>query len=222
MTIERLQSNCGLAREYLERIQLGTMRYSYKGVPTYKSPFDIALYQMLLWEQRPRTIIEIGSKWGGSALWFADTLRSFNIDFQIHSIDVNPLATEPIPGVTFYRGNGRNLANTLSAELIGAFPRPMMVIEDADHHSATCLAVLRFFDVWLLPGEYIVIEDGIVNNLFDDVDLTRLDGGPRSALFEFLDTRGTDYEIDTRLCDFFGTNVTWNVNGYLRRVPPKS
>ena len=35
-----------------------------------------------------------------------------------------------------------------------------------------------------------------------------------------LDTiqRGTDYEIDTASCDCYGRNVTWNVNGFLRRV----
>ena len=26
------------------------------------------------------------------------------------------------------------------------------------------------------------------------------------------------YEIDRSLCDYFGHNVTWNVDGYLRRV----
>jgi hypothetical protein len=26
------------------------------------------------------------------------------------------------------------------------------------------------------------------------------------------------YEIDVNYCDWFGMNVTWNVNGYLRRV----
>src|SRR5271166_419417 len=63
MALERLATGCGLPRRFLETIQHGTMNYSCKGVPTYKSPFDLALYQLLLWEQKPRTLIEIGSKW---------------------------------------------------------------------------------------------------------------------------------------------------------------
>lgn len=93
-----------------------------------------------------------------------------------------------------------------------------MVIEDADHQRATTLEVLRFFDPWLRAGEYIVIEDGIVDDLFGGERLAALEGGPRPAIAEFLAERGADYEIDTRLCDHFGPNVTWNVNGYLRRA----
>jgi len=218
MTIERLAAGCRLPRPFLESIQRGTMSYSYKGVPTYKNPFDLALYQLLLWEQKPRSLIEIGSKWGGSALWFADVLRSYGIDYAIHSIDVKPLDTPEIPGVTFHQGDGRNLSATLSPSQMASLARPIMVIEDADHRPATTLAVLRFFDRWLRAGEYIVIEDGIVDDLFDDDMLAGLEGGPRPAVADFLRERGTDYEIDTRLCDYFGANMTWNVNGYLRRV----
>jgi cephalosporin hydroxylase len=194
------------------------MMYSYKGVPTYKCPFDIALYQLLLWEQKPRTLIEIGSKWGGSALWLSDILRSYGVDYTIHSIDIHPPENCEFPGVFFHRGDGRTLANILSADFLARMDRPLMVIEDADHRPATTLAVLRFFDRWLRPGEYIVIEDGIVDDLFDQERLDELQGGPRPAIADFLEERGGDYEIDARLCDFFGSNATWNVNGYLRRV----
>jgi cephalosporin hydroxylase len=94
----------------------------------------------------------------------------------------------------------------------------MMVIEDADHRPATTLAVLSFFDQWLRPGEYIVIEDSIIDDLFDGDRVADLEGGPRPAIADFLRARGVDYEVDTRLCDYFGPNLTWNVNGYLRRV----
>jgi cephalosporin hydroxylase len=217
LIIERLETGCALPRPFLEDIQHGTMRYTYKGVPTYKDPFDLALYQMLLWEQRPRALIEIGSKWGGSALWFADVLNNFGVDYRIHSIDLEPPLGRDIPRVTFHRGDGRDLSAALPKALLAALPRPLMVIEDADHRAATTLAVLRFFDPWLRPGEYIVIEDGIVDDLFDDAGLAGLSGGPRTGIADFLAERGADYEIDARLCDFFGPNMTWNVNGYLRR-----
>ncbi|MGO9605584.1 MAG: CmcI family methyltransferase [Candidatus Binataceae bacterium] len=219
MTTARLTMGCGLPREFLEGIQQGTMSYTYKDVPTYKNPFDIALYQLLLWKQKPRTLIEIGTKRGGSALWFADILRTYGIDYTILSIDNHPLARPEIPGVVFYQGDGRNLTDTLSPNMLAALPRPMMVIDDADHTAATTLAVLRFFDGWLRAGEYIIVEDGIVNDLFTDDRLAKVEGGgPRAAIADFLRLRGVDYEVDTRLCDYFGSNMTWNVNGYLRRV----
>src|SRR5271166_4978402 len=120
MALERLATGCGLPRRFLETIQHGIMNYSYKGVPIYKSPFDLALYQLLLWEQKPRTLTEIGSKWewGGSTLWFADVLQNYGIDYTIHSIDTRPLAHREIPGVIFYQGDGRNLSETLSSKLL--------------------------------------------------------------------------------------------------------
>lgn len=218
MSKQRLSIGCSLPRSSINGIQNGTMMYSYKGIPTYKSPFDIALYQLLLWEQKPRTLIEIGSKWGGSALWLSDVLRSYGVDCAIHSIDIQPPENCEFPGVVFHQGDGRMLAETLSFDFLARMDRPLMVIEDADHRPVTTLAVLRFFDCWLRPGEYIVIEDGIVDDLFDRERLDELQGGPRLAIADFLEERGGDYEIDARLCDFFGSNSTWNVNGYLRRV----
>jgi cephalosporin hydroxylase len=94
----------------------------------------------------------------------------------------------------------------------------MTVNEDADHRAQTTLAVLRFFDSWLRAGEYIVVEDGIVDDLFDEERILALEGGPRRGIGDLLRERGDDYEIDTRLCDFYGSNMTWNVNGYLRRL----
>jgi cephalosporin hydroxylase len=42
------------------------------------------------------------------------------------------------------------------------------------------------------------------------------EGGPLRALAEFL-VAHPEFEIDRSYCDFFGHNVTSNVNGYLRR-----
>jgi hypothetical protein len=41
------------------------------------------------------------------------------------------------------------------------------------------------------------------------------------ALSEFLGTHPQEYLVDRKYCDFFGTNVTWCVNGFLKRVKPK-
>lgn len=216
MSTKRLRTGCSLSRKTLERMQRGTLSYKYKDVPMLKDPFDLALYQLLLWEQKPRTLFEIGSFRGGSALWLADLMTAYGVDYTIVSIDPQPPSLT-IPGVSFRKGDGRNLASILTVEDMTAVKHPMLVIEDADHHPATTLAVLRFFDRWTLPGEYIIIEDGIVDDLYNRNGLRQLEGGPRPAIAEFLRERETDYEIDTELCDYFGVNVTWNVNGYLRR-----
>ena len=90
----------------------------------------------------------------------------------------------------------------------------LLVIEDSSHEMATTLAVLNFFHNWLVPGEYIIIEDGIITDMGD---AAMYGGGPRAAVEHFLGRYASEYEVDSRYCDWFGENVTWNVNGFLRR-----
>jgi cephalosporin hydroxylase len=204
-----------LAGPLLHSIQLGHYNYTYKGIPTLKNPFDWALYPMLLWEARPQTIIEIGSNRGGSALWLADTMRAFGLPAEIHSIDLEPVTDLVAPGITFHSGDARQLDDALSPEFMRQLPRPLLVIEDSDHQKDTSLAVLAFFHQWLQPGEHIIIEDGIVTELGI---AEGFGGGPQAALAAFLDQHPDEYEVDAKYCDFFGANVTYAVNGYLRRV----
>ena len=41
-----------------------------------KFPEDLRVYEHLLWQTAPSTVIEVGVKDGGSALWFRDRLRT--------------------------------------------------------------------------------------------------------------------------------------------------
>ena len=93
-------------------------------------------------------------------------------------------------------------------------PRPLLIVEDGPHIYEASLSALRFFDSYLDQGDYIVIEDGIV----DELGLSEYRSGPRRAIHQFLHEAGGRYEIDRHLCDYFGQNVTWNTDGYLRRV----
>jgi cephalosporin hydroxylase len=201
--------------DLLMKIQQGTMAYRYRGVPLQKNPFDLALYSLLLDRARPRTLIEIGSYRGGSALWFADQAGLLGLGLEVLSIDIEKPVTVANPSVTFLQGDARELGTVLTPALMNAVTRPLLVVEDSSHLANTTAAVLEFFDPWLRSGEYIVIEDGILS----DMRVAHLyDGGPLPAIEAFLKKSAGRYEIDRGLCDYFGSNVTWNVNGYLRRL----
>src|ERR1700753_4277048 len=90
--------------DLLMAIQQGTMAYRYKGRPLLKNPFDLALYPLLLADAGPRTLIEIGSCQGGSAVWFADQAALLGWELQVHSVDVAPPAGVDDPRVHFHRG----------------------------------------------------------------------------------------------------------------------
>lgn len=201
--------------ELLMAIQRGTMEYRYRGIPLLKNPFDLALYPLLLGRARPRTLIEIGSYQGGSAIWFADQARALELDMHVVSVDLVAPAPASDASVSFLRGDARNLAETLTTRMMEEFDRPLLVIEDSCHLASVTAAVLDFFDPWMRQGEYIVIEDGILSDMRV---ADQYEGGPARAIAEFLEKRPGCYEIDRTLCDYFGRNVTWNVDGYLRRV----
>ena len=200
-----------LPYELLMKIQHGTMNYRYRGVPMLKNPFDLALYAMLLDRARPETLIEIGTHAGGSALWFADQRPGM----RVCSIDLEPPENVSHLSVQFRRGDAQRLSEVLTPPEMQSLARPLLVIEDSSHLAGTTAAVLDFFDPWLRPGEYIVIEDGILTAMRA---AETYDGGPLRAIHEFLTRAGDRYEIDRTFCDYYGHNVTWNVDGYLRRI----
>jgi cephalosporin hydroxylase len=200
--------------ELLMSIQEGSMAYSHRGLPLWKNPFDLAIYPLLLDRLRPRTLIEIGSGAGGSAVWFADQARVRGLDLRVLSVDMAVPEGVTDPAVTFIEGDAADLSAALPAKRMEALARPLMVVEDSSHLAPTTTAVLDFFDRWMRPGEYVVIEDGILTNM-RVADL--YEGGPGRAIHEFLARAGDRYEVDRALCDYFGANVTWNVDGFLRR-----
>ena len=214
---ERRGWNTSLPRETLLEIQNTSHNYSYRGIPMIKNPFDFAIYPLLIWDRKPRTIIEIGSKDGGSALWLADMLDNYGIDGHVYSLDIVGVKKVSHPRVTFLEGDGRELEESFSPEFMRTLPRPLLVIEDADHSYETSSHVLAFFDPYLDQGESIVIEDGIISDLALDSSYS---SGPHLALKEFLGQRAGAYEIEGRYCDYFGYNLTWCTNGFLRRLAP--
>jgi cephalosporin hydroxylase len=197
--------------ELLMKIQQGTLTYRYHGIPMLKSPFDLALYPLLLDRAKPRTLIEIGSHAGGSACWFADQVPSM----RVYSIDLKPPSGIAHPAVTFLRGDARDLGGVLTADVMRVVERPLLIVEDSSHVASATTAVLEFFDDWLRPGEFMVVEDGILTAMRAE---HAYDGGPLRAIHEFIRRTAGRYEIDRTLCDYFGTNVTWSVDGFLRRV----
>lgn len=207
-----------LPPEALDRIQAGVLRMTYRGIPCLKSPFDLALYMRLIQRLRPRTVIEIGTKHGGSALWFADMLSLHGLDdARVISIDIEPPPGFADDRVTLIRGDAGALSEALTSSMMSELAHPLLVVEDSSHLYDDVLAVLEFFNGHLSAGDYLAVEDGILSQ-FTHPTYERFADGPNRAVAEFLTRHDGEYEIDAELCDFFGYNVTYNPNGWLRRL----
>ena len=200
----------------ISTVQAGVFKTRYRGRAFVKSPFDIVLYLQLLERLRPRTVIEIGAYQGGSVLWFADMLAALGVPPRLISVDLKVPDLDD-PRITVLKGDAAALADVLSPELVSSFERPLLVIDDSAHYYDTTTAVLTFFHPILHAGDYIVIEDGVVDQIHEPF-YRRYENGPNRAVAAFLEQHHDAYIVDRDLCDFYGKNVTYNPNGWLRRV----
>ena len=218
---EQRDPRSAIAGTLLGSVQRGTLAYHYRGLPCLKSPFDLALYSLLIDTLQPATLIELGSFHGGSGLWFADQFRVRNLRTTILSVDRSPpprTALLDSAGVAWLQGDVTDLGAVLPPERLASLPHPWLVVEDSAHTVEATLAVLEFFHRWLQGGDYVVVEDGIVADLaaVDPATYRGYADGPRQAMQAFIQRYPGRYSIDTSLTDYYGHNVTWNTNGYLR------
>lgn len=200
----------------MHEMQTGIMAWSYRGRPTWKCPLDLATYSSILWDVKPKTIVEFGSNRGGSALWFADQMTAFGIEQpRVYSLDINPVTDLEDPRIVFGYCDVAEPEKCINIDDLKALPKPLLVVDDASHMSDHVLAVLRFVDKAMATGDYLIVEDGSLNHLGWEKQYR---GGPLRAIKTFLKEAGGRYEIDRERCDFYGRNATWNPEGYIRCI----
>lgn len=170
----------------------------WKDTVLFKTVYDLGIYQMMIWELKPKTIIEIGSGTGGSAIWMSDLLTSYEMDCKIISFDITPPDIQ-YKNVTFLKGDAFEIETALDADLLKHLPHPWLVIEDAH---ANVPAVLNYLHRFLKPGDYLNIEDSMKKN---------------KEIAGFLEDKKGSYTVDTMYCDFFGRNLTCSENSIFRR-----
>ena len=203
----------------------GKYRSVYRGIDILKAPVDT---EILFWYIKPRTVIELGSFTGGSALWIVDTLNTSNIECNVFSVDIDlsnlhPMAKQHQPtNLSFFEGDNKEINRVLTPEFLHAQPHPFIVIDDA--HSDFDV-VMEYFDKFLIPGDYLVCEDtspDIPDSLQGGLDTG--EGYIRVGLEKlmiwkrFLEKHGDKYAVDSFYSDFFGYNASSNWDGYVRRM----
>jgi cephalosporin hydroxylase len=200
---------------------------SYLGITLQKFPEDLRVYEHLLWDTRANVVIELGTKFGGSALWFDDRLQIL----ARHGRIANPL----VISVDHKLGSARSSlskvgASASSVKLIeGDVLDPELpdivaehvpdgatcfVVEDTAHEFDTTLAALRGFSRFVAPGGYFVVEDGCV-----DVDEMRADRSWPRGVLPAIDTflsspEGESFQVRRDL-ERYG--ISCHVGGFLQR-----
>ena len=200
----------------------------HRGCHILKTTSDQAIVKELFSLVKPATLIELGAFTGGSAIMMADTLKMFEINTQIYSVDIDlglldAAAVRIKPNnVTFIEGDVNKISQIFPPDKLEGFQHPWVVIEDSHCNLS---GTMEYFYERMKPGDYFIIEDTAP-------DLPQAPGAGRLAeytntgdeklmeLRKFVMEHEEEGElaVDSYFCDLFGYNVTFNMNGFVRHM----
>ena len=197
-------------RLYYEARERTWFQTSWLGTRAQKCPLDLWVYQEIIYERRPDTIVETGTAWGGSAFFLASMCDLVG-NGRVITIDIGAAEERPQhERVSYLRGSS---IDPEIAQQVRAAIRDddrVMVILDSDHSRDHVLEELKTYAPLVTPGDYCIVEDTNVNG---NPILPEFGPGPAEAVAAFL-RETNDYEVDRSKEKFF---MTFNPRGYWRK-----
>jgi cephalosporin hydroxylase len=198
------------SRYFYTRADLTWNNTSWLGVPLWKNPLDLWVYQEIVFEVKPALIVETGTWKGGSAYYLA-SLCDLIGGGEIVTIDVSARPNRPEhPRIEYIKGS--SIASEVLDHVrrrVAAVAGPVLVILDSDHHQDHVAQELEAYREFVTAGSYLIVEDTNINghpvNPF-------FGPGPMEAVEEFVERR-PEFVHDRSREKFM---VTHNPKGYLR------
>jgi cephalosporin hydroxylase len=189
----------------------------WMGVTTLKSPSDMWNYQEVLAELKPSLVVEFGTRYGGSALFFAAVMRQIGNRFRVLTVDID---SETVSQKTREDADIEVLTASSTdpkvAERISAlrteYPGPVFAILDSDHAQAHVLGEMKLLRPVLRSGDYLLVEDSNVNG---HPVYPSHGPGPYEAIEVYEREFPNDYRRDRARENKFG--FTWAPHGFLIR-----
>jgi len=180
------------------------------GVAAWKCPFDLWVMQELLYRIKPDYLIETGTAYGGSALYYA---HLFDIagHGEVITIDDNSgkkgsRNRKPHDRITYITGSSvdKRIVNHVSELVEGT---TVLVNLDSCHTEAHVYEELIAWSPIVSVGSYLVVEDTVLDaNLYGP--------GPMEAVQRWL-IDNSNFQIDFNCEKFL---LTFNPSGYLKRL----
>ncbi|BBY80657.1 rhamnosyl O-methyltransferase [Mycolicibacterium pulveris] len=141
---------------------------TWMGIETYKSPCDMWNYQEILFSLKPSLVIEFGTAFGGSAIYWASVMRQIGNPFKVLSVDIDHKLLRPQArrdlDVEFVEASSASpeVAERIR-QLRSEYPGKVWAILDSDHSMDHVLAEMKLLRPLLSRGDYLVVEDSLLN-----------------------------------------------------------
>jgi cephalosporin hydroxylase len=190
---------------------------SWMGVKCQKWVGDMWNYQEILFELKPSLVIEFGTCFGGSAVFWASVMRQIGQPFKVLSVDISHDLLDPATrrdsDIMFVKSSSTVPAIAENIESLKTeFPGKIFAILDSDHSMSHVVAEMKLLRPLLSTGDYLIVEDSNVNG---HPVLPGWGPGPYEAIEAYEDEFPNDYTHDRTRENKFGW--TFAPNGYLIR-----
>lgn len=182
----------------------GDYENQVEGLRTWKLLDDMERYFQIIDATRPEVIVETGTKFGGSALWFKSVGQHLGYEIDVITIDIDKTFSEKArqerPDIHWLIGDSLDGAVLLATmDLIDG--RRTMVSLDSEHATPHVVAEIQAYGPLVTPGCYLVVEDGIfdlVDTKYAHLGGARIpaEGGPLRAIAQTL-ARDSNWKRDT-------------------------
>ncbi|MAV46730.1 MAG: hypothetical protein CBC49_010915 [Alphaproteobacteria bacterium TMED89] len=212
----------------------GWFEQEWMGVPVWQLGEDLVRLQRAVTDVRPKWIIETGTKFGGSAIFFGSVLhglgltdsRVITLDIQAQDVARQTFANHTLKDyVADYIVDDAVSPQTIArvTEHVIADPGPTLVFLDDNHNRDHVLAELRAYSPLVTENSLIIVADTVFGELVGTPVGKPTDkywdvaaSNPRGAVEIFLDEVNGAFTTDDSFIGSGGPGMF--PDGFLRRV----
>lgn len=176
-----------------------------------KYPTDLMIYQEMLHQIRPDVIVECGTAYGGSALYFATICDALDHG-QVITIDLatpKPETRVQHPRITYLVGSSVDPA-IVAKVFLATKDKTVWLILDSLHTKEHVLAEMEIYGRLVPSGSYMIVEDSNING---HPVRPEFGPGPFEAINEFLPAH-PEFERDRTAERFL---ISCAPGGFLKR-----
>lgn len=139
----------------------GTFKTPWGGREVQKCQPDLDRYRAIIEETKPELIIETGTRYGGSTLWFADAAKCpvISIDISDRELAKGAMWDDAADEILYVIGNSIDPAVTMRVTQMIRGARTMVVL-DSDHLCYHVWQEIQMYGAMVSPGCILAVEDG--------------------------------------------------------------
>jgi cephalosporin hydroxylase len=148
--------------------------FSWLGRPMIQLPEDVLRLQEIIYQLQPDVIIETGVAHGGSLVFLASLCaligkgRVIGVDIEIRPHNREAIEAHPLrPFISLIEGSSTNPRILAQIEAMIRPGERVIVLLDSNHSYGHVSDELRLYAELVTPGSYLVVQDGIMNDLWD-------------------------------------------------------